>query len=206
MQTIGISTEPQTTPAAAGGTAPEWALALDEPDDELPAGGYVGSITTIYPNQGKQRIEVTFDIAEGEHAGAFSACPVSQDWRHRVTIPYDKGHGYILKASVAAIAEANPGVDVMGLWRSDLDGLVGLTIGLILSYREATDSYGGTTMWPTWRTAKIAALRAGNYKIPGTVHEDGTREPPQSGRAIPAPMPATGDAGHEPDDIWGTRG
>ena len=136
--------------------------ALDEPDDdELPAGGYVGTITTAYANQTLQRVELTFDIAEGEHAGIFSGCHVNLDWKHRATIPYDSGHRRILKRSVANLADANPGADVYGIYRTDL---VGLTVGLILSYREGTDKlYGDASLWPTWHIASLTALRRASF-------------------------------------------
>ena len=148
--------------AGVSGAVPEWATALDEPDDdELPAGGYVGTITTAYANQTLQRVKLTFDIAEGEHAGIFSGCHVNLDWKHRATIPYDSGHRRILKRSVANLADANPGADVYGIYRTDL---VGLTVGLILSYREGTDKlYGDASLWPTWHIASLTALRRASF-------------------------------------------
>ena len=202
--------------AGVSGAVPEWVTALDEPDDdELPAGGYVGTITTAYANQTLQRVELTFDIAEGKYTGTFAGCPVNLDWKHRATIPYDSGHRRILKKSVANLANANPSADVYGIYRTDLGGLVGLTVGLILSYREGTDKlYGDATHWPTWHIASLTALRSGSYQVPGLVHINGTRDPATPGKALPKPaaaedpVPSGSDAAagrHEPDPIWGTH-
>lgn len=139
---------------------------------QLPPDGYIVEIKkaeTKKAASGYEYLDLSIDIAEGEHAGYYS-----NEYRSN---PYDnktyKGHfrqglpnteeaaGYF-KAMITAIEESNPGYT----WNWDEQSLVGLKVGCI--FRSEEWEYNGFTGLRTaaFRMTAADKIRNKEYTVP----------------------------------------
>lgn len=136
--------------------------------EQLPAGGYICTITSVRDVTDKEYLYVEFDIAEGEHAGYFKRlCDRANFWGGRVNLSYagkSMKRGFDLPCK--AINASNPGYE----FNPHEDGrnndertLVGKKIGIVLHEEEyeSKDGKVRTTMravpWGIYSTDKIAS-------------------------------------------------
>lgn len=147
----------------------------------LPAGGYVVKILNAeeVENAWGRSLVLSFDVAEGEHAGFFQADyqdnpNEDRKWRgnYRLRIPKDDGSkedGWAKRTFgnvMWAIEDSNPGYH----WDWDETKLAGKKIGVLFRNKEweMETEQGRRTGWTTECCAVISAgdARDGKYKMP----------------------------------------
>lgn len=144
---------------------------------QLPRGGYVCRIidASVQDNQYGQSIKISFDVDEGEHKGYFqrifdSKTAADKKWPgvFLLSVPNDDGterDGWTknkFKTFIVALEDSNPGYHFD--W--DETKFKGKQIGLIFNYRQY-EFNGSTGFAPNAaKSASVAAIRGGKFKIP----------------------------------------
>lgn len=141
---------------------------------QRPGGGaYVCQIVNISNNVAKKRIEIEFDIYEGDYAGYYKATKEQFGfWGGNYSAYYtDRAQGRF-KAFIEAVIASNANTDglVIGDYEDiDETKLVGKLIGLAMGEKEYLGNDGLTkrkldTYGANFYT--VEDIRNGNYKIP----------------------------------------
>ena len=106
--------------------------------EPLPAGPYVAKIIAANDNEGKEYVEVVYDIAEGPKSGYYS-----DEWgkthlyTHHFFMSYKQTALGMLKGRLEAIQKSNPGFDPFAAWDAGrLDMFVGRVVGINLQEEE----------------------------------------------------------------------
>lgn len=187
-----------------------WAIdGSDTQDDGLEPGAYVIRLGCPYVDGDRQYVAVPFDVACGPRKGFFSDWPVSREGFHTKYLSYKPRAKALTAKAVKAIAESNPGLDVLALWNAgDFSALNGRLVGLVVSHREVRSSYDGSVeVMPDYSFVPIEALRTGSYVIPGKHRLDGTRD--ESVEGVPVDLSELdgreGDEGPD-EELWGGDG
>lgn len=145
----------------------------------LPAGGYIAKILNAEEKNYTwgNVLLISFDIAEGEHAGFFNAdyqnnTNEDRRWRgtFRLHIPKDDGSekdGWTkntFNGAIWAIEESNPGY----AWNWDEKTLKDKMVGVLFRNEEWRSSNTGNTGWDTkcCKLESIEDIRNGKFKIP----------------------------------------
>lgn len=177
------------------------AISSDARDNFVPRGVWRAVITGARINADKNRVQLLFDVAEGELEGFFGKHPAAPDFAHTLYMSAEPKRLLHLKADLAAIATHNPGFDPFAAWNSDVRRFVGKRMIVTVHYATTINEFG-ESLFPRFAIIPAQAAATGSYSIPGNVHADGTREPDEPGLPI-----AFGDSaeetGHEPDSLWG---
>lgn len=177
------------------------AISADSRDNFIPAGVWRAVITGARINADKNRVQLLFDVAEGELEGFFAKRPAAPDFAHTLYMSAEPKRLLHLKADLAAIATHNPGFDPFAAWNSDVRRFVGKRMIVTVHYAATVNEYG-KSLFPRFAIIPAQAAATGSYTIPGDVRADGTREPDEPGLPI-AFGDATEDPDHEPDSLWG---
>lgn len=177
------------------------AISSDSRDNFIPAGVWRAVITGSRINADKNRVELLFDVAEGDLEGFFAKHPAAPDFAHTLYMSAEPKRLLHLKADLAAIATHNPGFDPFAAWNSDVRRFVGKRMIVTVHYAATVNEYG-ESLFPRFAIIPAQAAATGSYTIPGDVRADGTREPDEPGLPI-AFGDATEDPDHEPDSLWG---
>ena len=145
---------------------------------KLPAGGYVCRILDAKEAESDwgNRLEIAFDISEGEYAGYYKANFASQKkdgtekWKGvlRLTVPEDESSQYFdgqckaLKTAIEAIEESNPGY----AWDWNEKGLKGKEVGAI--FRDQEWSFNGRTGMTAqcYGFRDVEKVREGDFRVP----------------------------------------
>lgn len=136
-------------------------------------GGYVIRITNVQNNVKNERIEIEFDIAEGEFAGYYKGLQErAKFWGGKFYKSYKENAQPFLKQFIELILECNPGTDglVVGDWEDiDETRLVGKAIGMVVGEKEYMGNDGRVkTKLDTYNAefTTVDAIRAGEFEVP----------------------------------------
>ena len=132
---------------------------------DVPTGGYVCRIMDVFDDASREKLIITYDIAEGPNAGIFAdEWSISNDWAHQVYQSYKETAFGLFRNFVESIEKSNPGFT----WDNQNEKLfVGKVVGIILKHEEKKDH--------TQRLSKICEfctvdeIRANSYKMPTDV-------------------------------------
>lgn len=132
---------------------------------KLPVGGYVARITAVEDNPKNEYLELTWDVAEGEHAGHYAD---DDAWRHQFRKYYSEKSEPFFRAFLARLEESNRSFSVSE-WEKACDerALVGLEFGALVQERYYTNSKGDDKT--ALEVADVIAsqdVRNGDYKLP----------------------------------------
>ncbi len=139
---------------------------------KLPVGGYVIKITGVEDVPSREYLRLTYDIAEGEHAGHYSDSFGKQNaWSHQFVRSYKDAAEGMFKAFLNRLEESNKvshGFTV-AKWteRSDERDFVGLELGVVIQKRLYTNDKGEDK--EALEVAAVYAaqdIRNGDYTIP----------------------------------------
>jgi len=170
---------------------------------QLPAGPYVARLTALEDKEGKEYVEVVFDIAEGEHAGYYSdEWGKSHPYAHHFFMSYkDKALG-MLKGRLDAIAKSNPGFDPEAAWNAGrLDMFVNRIVGINLQEEEYRRNDGETGVrLNVCQVVDAQAVRDGKVKVREKKALDGAKRPGVGGGQTVGAQPAQAYGGPIPFD------
>ena len=146
---------------------------------KLPAGGYIAKIkkaaVRTYQNGEIEKLEIAFDIIEGEYKDFFAndlATQTSEDkkWKGvlRLFIPIDDGSDKdnttksIFKGNIEAVEDSNPGYH----WDWDEKKLAGKTVGVI--FRNEEWEFNDKRGWKAQPFKFISAtkIKEGKFTMP----------------------------------------
>ena len=145
--------------------------------EQLPVGAYVCKILDVKLQEYSwgETIELSFDIAEGEHKDFYAKdyrANTNEDrkWRgkYRLNVPKDDGteqDGWTKRSfenAIWAFEDSNTGFR----WAWNESALKGKTIGLLFRNREW--EFNGKTGWSpeAAAVASVSDVRSGNFKLP----------------------------------------
>lgn len=133
----------------------------------LPAGGYVGKITSVKDVPESSYLQIEWDICEGEFKNNGANClerngflPRTFSFRRYYT---DAALGFF-KGFISSVEHSNPGFT----WDFKEQNLVGKIMGVILGeveYRKTTDGTIATRL-DVKRTIAADDIRKGNFRVP----------------------------------------
>lgn len=163
-----------------------WELVEESrPGAMLPPGGYVCRITDVEDVADKEYLWVVYDVAEGEHAGAYANMAPSDAWKHRFTRSYKDSAEGMFRAFLARLEESNRSFKVAE-WTASCDerALVGLEVGLLFQ-TELYTSNKGDDKERTVVAGVVAAqdVRNGDFRLPAP--EDRRKDPDETRRPAP---------------------
>lgn len=108
--------------------------------ERLEPGAYVGVITAMTDEEGKQYVRMLFDIAEGKHKGFFSDdFYKDKPWAHQMVLSYKDKALPMLKGRMETINKCNSGFDAMAAFDANLGLFVGKRVGLVMREEEYFD-------------------------------------------------------------------
>lgn len=165
---------------------------IDEPGDgrfELPkADGFVVRITGVKDDEPNQKIVVTYDIAEGPHAGIFAASEFAtrNAWLHEFEVGYgtewnqwqnkEVDQKPRFKRFFTNIEKSNPGYRFDGV---NPQGFVGKLVGVVFKDHYKTNDRGyDDHRWYFVRSYEAEQIRKGDYKVPAPVDKRVARDRP----------------------------
>ena len=134
---------------------------------DVPNGTYVLRIDGIEYQDGEEYALVTWDVAEGPHAGQYAGRPA---WAHQERMYFSGGSLGYLKHKLRVLSESNPGFDAMAAFNAAIDPsdphhdralaafagkLVGASVRLYL-WRMQTGADGSRAEIGAWWTADEA--------------------------------------------------
>lgn len=139
---------------------------------KLPVGGYVIKILDVEDVPSREYLRITYDIAEGEHAGHYSDAFGKQNaWSHQFVRSYKDSAEGMFKAFLNRLEESNKmskGFTVEK-WseRSDERDFIGLTLGAVIQKRLYTNDNGEDK--EALEVARVYAaqdIRNGDFEVP----------------------------------------
>lgn len=137
------------------------------------AGGYVVRITRAINNPKNTRIEMEFDIIEGEFAGYYADLKGRAGfWGGTFSKSYSPKALPFLKSFIELVQKCNPGTTglVIGDFEDiDETKLVGMVIGMVVGEQEYMGNDGKVKTRLDWYNADYCTpetVRIGDYKIP----------------------------------------
>lgn len=176
-------------------------ISSDSRDNFIPAGVWRAVITGSRINADKNRVELLFDVAEGDLEGFFAKHPAAPDFAHTVYLSAEPKRLIHLKADLAGIESHNPGFDPFSAWNTDVRSFIGKRMIVTVHYAQTVNERGEGLL-PRIAIVPAQVAATGSYVIPGNVHTDGTRDPDEPGFPIVFSDVAE-DPDHEPDSLWG---
>ena len=175
---------------------------------KIPAGGYIATIKQAEvkeysgQNGNYERLEISFDIAEGEYKEFYAndyraQSDENKKWKGvlRLAVPSDDGSDYDaflkrkFKTNILAVEDSNTGYR----WDWDEKKLKGKKIGLLLQNKEW--EFGNKTGWTAQPYGFIAVenVREGKFKIPKDKPLKKGDSAPQTSSTTPADIEEIGD-------------
>ena len=136
-------------------------------------GGYVIRITSVTNNKQKERLDIEFDIAEGEFAGYYKDMQERAGWHTgKFSKSYKAKALPFFKGFIKAVVDSNK--DVSGLIVGDFEDvdetrLDGKLVGMAVGEKEYIGNDGQKkTRLDTYNAVFLAAddIRSGNYTVP----------------------------------------
>lgn len=166
---------------------------------KIPAGGYIATIKQAEvkeysgQNGNYERLEISFDIAEGEYKEFYANDYRAQSdenkrWKGvlRLAVPSDDGTDYDafakrkFKTNILAVEDSNSGYH----WDWDERKLKGKTVGILLQNREW--NFNGMTGWTAqpYGFTSVESIKEGKFKVPKDkpLKNDGSTNPSASPR------------------------
>jgi len=137
------------------------------------AGGYVIEILRVNNNTSGQKLEIEFDIHDGEFAGYYKQ--FFQDrgwWSSKLNKSYKGGALKYFKSFIEAVVASNDNTDglVIGDYEDiDETKLVGLLVGMVAGEKEHLTNSGIKIEVLDLSNAKfipVDDIKAGNYTVP----------------------------------------
>lgn len=154
---------------------------------QLEAGGYVIMIQKVEDHPEDGYLDLTIDVAEGEHAFMYSGLPESDDWRHTYRRYYEGGAAPFFKQFLEAIEISNRGKFNIAEWERTCDerAFIGLELGVIFQKRLYTKKSGANKGKDGWNLNWFASvpaqdIRNGNFTVPA---DDDQRDKASAGGA-----------------------
>ena len=145
---------------------------------QLEAGGYVVMIQKAEDHPADGYVDLTIDIAEGEHAFMYSGLPESDDWRHTYRRYYEGNAAPFFKQFLDALEISNRGKFSIEAWqrRCDEREFVGLELGVIFQKRIYTKRSGANKGKDGWNLNWFASIpaqdiRNGDFTVPADADE-----------------------------------
>ena len=135
----------------------------------LPAGGYVIRITEVEDKDDKEYLNITFDIAEGEHKGFYSdEWGKEHKFAHTFVRSYKEKALGMFKGFLKAVDDSNGTTFVEKAEKGFPEQqLVGKGVGILLGYEEYVNDRGEIRERSrVAATRSVDAIRSGDYKIP----------------------------------------
>lgn len=136
--------------------------------EQLPAGGYVLTITECTDDEANERLQVEYDIAEGEHKGFYAGVyDRTGYWRGKTIKSYKEKARRFFEAFLQAVEASNPGY----VWDWKPESLIGKTVGAVLREEEyiGTDRETGKQVVRVRITPdhfkSAEDIRKGNFKV-----------------------------------------
>lgn len=132
-------------------------------DYNHPAGGYVLKITNADDYESEGYVDISYDIAEGEHAGHYE---YSNGFRRYYVSSF--GGATPFEKFMSALEESNPGFN-LDTWQEtwDCSKLEGLLVGAVFRERLYTDGKGEDRKQPRISyCCSVDSIREGRFKMP----------------------------------------
>ena len=137
------------------------------------AGGYIARIERVVNDEKKERLDLFFDIAEGEFAGYIKETNDKFGfWSAKATKSYKDTALSFFKAFIEAVIESNPDTDglVIGDFEDiDETKLRGLIVGAAVGEREYDGNDGTRKRALDWYGANFMSadkIRSGDFEVP----------------------------------------
>lgn len=133
--------------------------------EKLPVGGYVARIEAVEDSPKDEYLTVTWDVAEGEHAGHYKD---DEAWRHQFRKYYSDKSEPFFRAFLARLEESNRAFSVAE-WEKTGDerALVGLEFGALVQERYYTNGKGeDKTALEVAGVVASQDVRNGDFKLP----------------------------------------
>ena len=130
----------------------------------LPAGGYVAIITGVEDVESNERLDFTYDIAEGDKKGFFE--DDDRPYTHQFKRWYTEKSMGFMKQFLECIEKSNPGFTIKG-WSQDPADLVGKLVGIIVQREDYTNQSGDDrSRMNVEGYASADDIRNGRFKLP----------------------------------------
>lgn len=143
-------------------------------------GGYIIEITRVMNNLSKQRLEIEYDIANGEHKGYYADLQSRRNfWGGKFIKSYKENAKPFLKAFIQTVQECNggaPGLVIGDFEDIDESKLVGCKVGIVYGYEEYIGNDGKLKQRVDHFGAEfvnLETIEAGEYTVPDLKLLDG---------------------------------
>lgn len=163
-----------------------WESVEESTDAGLEPGGYVVKILSIEDKEDREYVYLTWDIAEGPHAGHYS-----DDWgkehpyAHDLYLSYKDAALGMLKGRLSAITKSNPGFDAEAAWNG---GQLTMFIGKLFGVNLREEEFNGNMRLRIGQVVDADSVRNGLVKPMKPKYENGNG--PTTAAPAPAPAPA----------------
>lgn len=161
---------------------------------ELPAGGYVCQILRVKDNEEKERLEIEYDICEGEFTDYFTNdSAIAGFWTGMAFMGYKKSQQPFFKSFLTSVKKSNPGF----IFNNDETTLINKRVGFVLAQEKSWTKEGKgpyINISKLVQSRSIDAIHSHDYKIPDMRVND-YNKPPDGFTELPG-----GSAG-DPDDV-----
>lgn len=142
---------------------------------QLPVGAYVARITDVEDHPRDEYLLVTWDVAEGEHAGHYSDdFGRKNPYTHQFRRYYSEKSAPFFKAFLVALEQSNRGRFSVEEWssRQDEREFVGLEIGVLVQTRQYTNTKGeDKSVNEVRETCAAQDVRNGDYRMPAPLDQ-----------------------------------
>lgn len=142
---------------------------------QLPVGAYVARITDVEDHPRDEYVLVTWDVAEGDHAGHYSdAYGKANPYSHQFRKYYGEKAARFFKSFLVALEQSNRGRFSVEEWNAAQDerAFVGLEIGVLVQTRQYTNTKGDDKSVNEVREVVAAQdVRNGDYTMPAPLDQ-----------------------------------
>lgn len=142
---------------------------------QLPVGAYVARITDVEDHPRDEFLLITWDVAEGEHAGHYSDdFGRKNPYTHQFRRYYSEKSAPFFKAFLVALEQSNRGRFSVEAWssRQDEREFVGLEIGVLVQTRQYTNTKGeDKSVNEVRETCAAQDVRNGDYRMPAPLDQ-----------------------------------
>lgn len=142
---------------------------------KLPVGAYVAKIADVEDHPRDEYLLVTWDVAEGEHAGHYSDDYGKRNpYTHQFRRYYSEKSARFFKSFLVQLEQSNRGRFSVEEWnaRQDEREFVGLEIGVLVQTRQYTNTNGDDKSVNEVReTCAAQDVRNGDYRMPAPIDQ-----------------------------------
>lgn len=139
-------------------------------------GGYIIKILRVVDEPQYERLQIVYDIADGDLRGIYADLPTDEDWKHRISQKYSAKAQPFFKGFLKALERSNSGFSIEE-WQKDSDerDLVGLYVGeLFRNYHYISEQDGKEkTRVEGAYAVPVETIRKGDYTVPDDRWQDG---------------------------------